>query len=133
MVADRGLRARVVVAVSTLRKRQIAWAARAGQGGALGPRIDEELDDVTVYVQLMSAACSLPGVLLTQVAAMRALTRQGMDFAATLPVAIVRLKRFISASVRHQPLHGWIDKVSGLPVGRILVGRDANPGLAYRL
>jgi hypothetical protein len=79
----------------------------------LGPRIDEELDDVTVYVHLMSAACSLPGVLLTQVAAMRALTRQGMDFAATPPVAVVRIKRFISASVRYQPLHGWIDRVSG--------------------
>jgi fatty acid synthase len=38
--------------------------------------------------QLMSAACSLPGVLLTQVAAMRALIRQGMDFAATPPVAV---------------------------------------------
>jgi fatty acid synthase, bacteria type len=38
--------------------------------------------------QLMSAAGSLPGVLLTQVAAMRALTRQGMDFAATPPVAV---------------------------------------------
>ncbi len=36
----------------------------------------------------MSAACSLPGVLLTQVAAMRALTRQGMDSAATPPVAV---------------------------------------------
>jgi fatty acid synthase len=36
----------------------------------------------------MSAACSLPGVLLTQVAAMRALTRQGMDLAATPPVAV---------------------------------------------
>ncbi len=32
--------------------------------------------------QLMSAACSLPGVLLSQVAAMRALISQGMDFAA---------------------------------------------------
>ncbi len=38
--------------------------------------------------QLMSAACSLPGVLLTQVATMRALTRQGIDFAATPPVAV---------------------------------------------
>ncbi len=38
--------------------------------------------------QLMSAACSLPGVLLTQVAAMRVLTRQGMDFGATPPVAV---------------------------------------------
>jgi fatty acid synthase, bacteria type len=38
--------------------------------------------------QLMSAACSLPGVLLTQIAAMRALTRQGLDFAATPPVAV---------------------------------------------
>ena len=37
---------------------------------------------------LISAACSLPGVLLTQVAAMRALTRQGMDFTATPPVAV---------------------------------------------
>ena len=65
---------------------------------------------MTVYVQLMSAACSLPGVLLTQVAAMRALTRQGMDFAATPPVAVVRLKRFISASVRYQPSHARADK-----------------------
>ncbi|MGB9223655.1 fatty acid synthase subunit beta domain-containing protein, partial [Mycobacterium sp.] len=39
--------------------------------------------------QLMSAACSLPGVVLTQVAALRALIRQGMDFAATPPVAVV--------------------------------------------
>jgi fatty acid synthase len=39
--------------------------------------------------QLMSAACSLPGVMLTQVAALRALIRQGMDFAATPPVAVV--------------------------------------------
>jgi len=38
--------------------------------------------------QLMSAACSLPGVLLSQVAAMHALIRQGMDFAATPPVAV---------------------------------------------
>ena len=38
--------------------------------------------------QLMSAACSLPGVLLSQVAAMRALMRQGMDFVATEPVAV---------------------------------------------
>jgi len=38
--------------------------------------------------QLMSAACSVPGVLLTQVATMRALTRQGIDFAATPPVAV---------------------------------------------
>jgi fatty acid synthase, bacteria type len=37
--------------------------------------------------QLTSAATSMPGVLLTQLAAIRALTRQGMDFAATAPVA----------------------------------------------
>ena len=50
MVGIRGLGARVVVAVPTLRKRQIAWAARAAQCGALGLKIDEELDHVTVYV-----------------------------------------------------------------------------------
>ncbi len=38
--------------------------------------------------QLMSAACSLPGVLLSQVAAMRALISQGMDFAAAPPAAV---------------------------------------------
>ena len=37
--------------------------------------------------QLTSAATSMPGILLTQLAAIRALTRQGMDFAATPPVA----------------------------------------------
>ena len=36
---------------------------------------------------LTSAATSMPGILLTQLAAIRALTRQGMDFAATPPVA----------------------------------------------
>ena len=36
---------------------------------------------------LTSAAISMPGILLTQLAAVRALTRQGMDFAATPPVA----------------------------------------------
>ncbi|MCV7080192.1 fatty acid synthase subunit beta domain-containing protein, partial [Mycolicibacterium insubricum] len=39
--------------------------------------------------QLTSAAVSLPGVLLTQIAAVRALARQGMDLAATPPVAVV--------------------------------------------
>jgi fatty acid synthase, bacteria type len=38
--------------------------------------------------QLMSAACSVPGVLLSQVAAMRALISQGMDFAAAPPAAV---------------------------------------------
>ena len=33
--------------------------------------------------QLTSAAVSVPGVLLTQIAAIRALARQGMDLAAT--------------------------------------------------
>ena len=37
--------------------------------------------------QLTSAAVSLPGVLLTQIAAIRALTRQGLDFADAPPVA----------------------------------------------
>src|SRR6202011_2727260 len=36
---------------------------------------------------LTSAAISMPGILLTQLAAVRALTRQGMDFVATPPVA----------------------------------------------
>ncbi|MDV3127760.1 DUF1729 domain-containing protein [Mycobacterium sp. 21AC1] len=38
--------------------------------------------------QLTSAAVSVPGVLLTQIAAGRALARQGMDLIATPPVAV---------------------------------------------
>ncbi|MGH3678084.1 MAG: fatty acid synthase subunit beta domain-containing protein [Mycobacterium sp.] len=38
--------------------------------------------------QLTSAAVSVPGVLLTQIAAVRALSRQGMDLTATPPVAV---------------------------------------------
>lgn len=38
--------------------------------------------------QLTSAAVSVPGVLLTQIAATRALARQGLDISATPPVAI---------------------------------------------
>ena len=38
--------------------------------------------------QLTSAAVSLPGVLLTQIAAIRALDRQGLDFAAAPPAAM---------------------------------------------
>ncbi|WP_396912469.1 fatty acid synthase subunit beta domain-containing protein, partial [Mycolicibacterium sp.] len=38
--------------------------------------------------QLTSAAVSVPGVLLTQIAAGRALARQGMDLVATPPVAV---------------------------------------------
>ncbi|HZA08777.1 polyketide synthase [Mycobacterium sp.] len=38
--------------------------------------------------QLTSAATSVPGVLLTQIAAIRALTRQGMDLTASPPVAV---------------------------------------------
>ena len=38
--------------------------------------------------QLTSAAVSVPGVLLTQIAAIRALARQGMDLAAAPPVAV---------------------------------------------
>ncbi len=37
--------------------------------------------------QLTSAATSMPGILLTQLAAIRVLTRQGMDFATTPPIA----------------------------------------------
>ncbi|HEU0189844.1 MAG TPA: fatty acid synthase subunit beta domain-containing protein [Mycobacterium sp.] len=38
--------------------------------------------------QLTSAAVSVPGVLLTQIAAMRAMARQGLDLSATRPVAV---------------------------------------------
>jgi fatty acid synthase len=44
-------------------------------------------DAVPTTRQLTSAAVSLPGVLLTQIAAIRALTRQGLDFAGAPPVA----------------------------------------------
>ena len=45
-------------------------------------------DPVPSDKQLTSAAVSVPGVLLTQIAAMRALARQGMDLSATPPVAV---------------------------------------------
>ncbi|SPM31509.1 type I polyketide synthase, partial [Mycobacterium terramassiliense] len=46
-------------------------------------------DPVPSDKHLTSAAVSIPGVLLTQMAAARALSRQGMDWAATPPVAVV--------------------------------------------
>src|SRR5271155_67346 len=46
-------------------------------------------DPVPSARQLTSAAASLPGVLLTQIAAIRTLARQGMDLQATPPVAVV--------------------------------------------
>ncbi|MEE6179320.1 fatty acid synthase subunit beta domain-containing protein [Mycobacterium sp. 050134] len=45
-------------------------------------------DPVPAGRHLTSAAVSIPGVLLTQMAAVRALARQGMDFAVTPPVAV---------------------------------------------
>lgn len=45
-------------------------------------------DPVPSDKQLTSAAVSLPGVLLTQMAAIRALQRQGLDLSATPPVAM---------------------------------------------
>ncbi|MCV7380485.1 3-oxoacyl-ACP synthase [Mycobacterium alsense] len=46
-------------------------------------------DPIPSDKHLTSAAVSIPGVLLTQIAAIRALARQGMDWAATPPVAAV--------------------------------------------
>ncbi|BBX45569.1 fatty acid synthase [Mycobacterium cookii] len=46
-------------------------------------------DPVPSTKQLTSAAVSLPGVLLTQIAAIRTLSRQGMDLTKTPPVAVV--------------------------------------------
>jgi fatty acid synthase len=46
-------------------------------------------DPVPSKKHLTSAAASLPGVLLTQIAAIRTLARQGMDLIATPPVAVV--------------------------------------------
>lgn len=45
-------------------------------------------DAVPSAKQLTSAAVSVPGVLLTQIAAIRALARQGMDLSAIPPVAV---------------------------------------------
>ncbi|OBA63213.1 3-oxoacyl-ACP synthase [Mycobacterium sp. 1100029.7] len=45
-------------------------------------------DPVPADKHLTSAAVSIPGVLLTQIAAGRALGRQGMDWATTPPVAV---------------------------------------------
>lgn len=45
-------------------------------------------DVVPADKHLTSAAVSVPGVLLSQIAAMRALARQGMDLTATPPVAL---------------------------------------------
>ncbi len=44
-------------------------------------------EPVPTAKKLTSAAVSVPGVLLTQIAAVRALTRQGLDLTATPPVA----------------------------------------------
>ncbi len=46
-------------------------------------------DPVPSAKHLTSAAVSLPGVLLTQIAAIRTLARQGMDLQATPPVAVI--------------------------------------------
>ena len=46
-------------------------------------------DPVPSQKHLTSAAVSLPGVLLTQIAAIRTLARQGMDLLATPPIAVV--------------------------------------------
>ncbi|HEY4793044.1 MAG TPA: fatty acid synthase subunit beta domain-containing protein, partial [Mycobacterium sp.] len=46
-------------------------------------------DPVPSNKHLTSAAASLPGVLLTQIAAIRTLARQGLDLIATPPVAVV--------------------------------------------
>jgi fatty acid synthase, bacteria type len=45
-------------------------------------------DPVPSKKHLTSAAVSIPGVLLAQIAAVRALSRQGMDWSATPPVAV---------------------------------------------
>jgi fatty acid synthase, bacteria type len=45
-------------------------------------------DQIPADKHLTSAAVSVPGVLLTQIAAMHALARQGMDLTATPPVAV---------------------------------------------
>lgn len=45
-------------------------------------------DPIPSNKHLTSAAVSIPGVLLTQVAAVHALARQGMDLSATPPVAV---------------------------------------------
>jgi len=45
-------------------------------------------DPVPSDKHLTSAAVSIPGVLLTQIAAVRTLARQGMDWAGTPPVAV---------------------------------------------
>ena len=45
-------------------------------------------EQVPTAKQLTSAATSVPGVLLTQIAAVRALARQGMDLLANPPVAV---------------------------------------------
>ena len=48
--------------------------------------------------KLTSAAVSVPGVLLTQIAAVRALARQGMDLIATPPVALAGHSQGVLAS-----------------------------------
>lgn len=45
-------------------------------------------DPIPSNKHLTSAAVSIPGVLLTQIAAVRALARQGMDLSASPPVAV---------------------------------------------
>ncbi|MDT5147100.1 MAG: fatty acid synthase, bacteria type, partial [Mycobacterium sp.] len=61
-------------------------------------------DPVPSDRHLTSAAVSIPGVLLTQLAAVRALSRQGMDWAATPPVAVVGHSQGVLAV---EALKGW--------------------------
>lgn len=60
-------------------------------------------DPVPAEKQLTSAAVSMPGVLLTQIAAGRALARQGMDWAATPPVAVAGHSQGCSPSRLSRP------------------------------
>ena len=53
--------------------------------------------------QLASAAVSVPGVLLTQIAAIRALARQGMELTGTPPVAVAGHSQGIWPSNRCGP------------------------------
>ena len=65
-------------------------------------------ETVPASKHLTSAAVSVPGVLLTQIAAIRALARQGMDLVANPPVAVADTRR-ASLAVRSPQASGTKD------------------------
>ncbi|BBZ51749.1 type I polyketide synthase [Mycobacterium heidelbergense] len=67
-------------------------------------------DPVPADKHLTSAAVSMPGVLLTQIAAGRTLARQGMDWSATPPVAVAGHSQGVLAVEAFKALQDGADR-----------------------